>query len=109
MRLLNYAVDFDLPEQMLRALKILADLHLHTSQFEQAFFYYDQTRYAALLLEHSHLLVEALLGMADCCGRCGREQEGIKVPSISVRSSRKHSSTAGCTASTNWNCASTTK
>jgi hypothetical protein len=65
---------------MLRALKMLSDLNLLTDRIDQAFFYYNQTREGCLLLEHPQLLVEALLGMAECCGRCGIEQEGIKVP-----------------------------
>lgn len=63
-KLLNYAVDFNLPEQLLRSLKMLADLYLLTDNISQAFFYYNQAREGSLLTEHSLLLVESLLGMA---------------------------------------------
>jgi uncharacterized membrane protein YkgB len=43
-RLLNFSVDFNVPEQFLRALKFLADFHFHTDKIEEAVFYYDQTR-----------------------------------------------------------------
>jgi hypothetical protein len=56
-RLLNYAVDFNLPEQLLRALKMLADLYFLTDNLSQAFFFYNQTREGCLLLSHSVLLV----------------------------------------------------
>jgi hypothetical protein len=78
-RLLNFSVDFNVPEQFLRALKFLADFHLHTDKIEQAVFYYDQTREACLLLDHRLLLVESLIGLADCCGKVGVEAEGIKI------------------------------
>lgn len=45
----------------------------------EAFFYYNQTREGALLLDNPVFLVESLLGMAECCGRCGIEAEGIKI------------------------------
>jgi len=70
-RLLNYAVDYNLGEQFLRALKLLADLHYLIDQNSQAFFYYDQTREGCLLLESPQLLVESLMGLADCCGKAG--------------------------------------
>lgn len=72
-------MDFNLPEQLLRALKMLADFSLLTDNLSQAFFYYNQTREGCLLLEHHPLLVESLLGLATCCGRCGMELEGIRI------------------------------
>jgi hypothetical protein len=78
-RLLNYTVDYNLPEQFLRALKMLADLHFLTDQNSQALFYYDQTREGCLLLESPLLMVEALMGLADCCGKTGLEMEGIRI------------------------------
>lgn len=44
-----------------------------------AIFYYNQSREACLLLDHSVLLVESLIGLAQCCGKVGAEGEGIKV------------------------------
>jgi hypothetical protein len=64
---------------MLRSLKILAEINLLTDKIGQAFFYFDQTREASLLLSHNQILVEALMGMAECCGRSGIEQDGIKI------------------------------
>jgi hypothetical protein len=72
-------VDFNLPEQFLRVLKLLADFYLHTDRAELAVFYYDQTREACLLLDSSILLVDSLVGLAQCCGKVGCESDGIKI------------------------------
>ena len=54
-------------------------MYLLTDNLKMALFYFNQTREGSLLTEHSLLLVESLLGMAECCSRCGIEMEGIKI------------------------------
>ena len=54
-------------------------MNLLTDKIGRAFFYFDQTREACLLLSHNQLLVQALLGMAECCSRSGAQQDGIKI------------------------------
>jgi len=68
-----------LPEQLIRAMKLLADLYFLTDNTSQAFFYYDQSRESCLLLDSPILLVESLMGLAECCGRAGHEDEGIRI------------------------------
>jgi tetratricopeptide (TPR) repeat protein len=58
---------------------VLADFHLQTDKLETAIFYFDQAREACLLLGHTVLLVESLIGLAACCGKVGAENEGIKI------------------------------
>ncbi len=60
-------------------MKLLSDFYLHTDKINLALFYYEQTREAALLLDHPPLLIECLLGLAECCRRVGLENDGIKV------------------------------
>lgn len=72
-------MDYNLPEQFLRTLKLLADFYLITDRVGLAVFYYEQAREACLLLDNTAMLVEALLGLAGCCGKIGQEAEGIRI------------------------------
>ena len=72
-------MDYNLPEQFLRAIKLLADFYLITDRVGLAVSYYEQAREACLLLDNAGMLVEALLGLAGCCGKVGLEAEGIRI------------------------------
>lgn len=72
-------MDYNLPEQFLRAIKLLADFYRITDRVGLAVSYYEQAREACLLLDNAGMLVEALLGLAGCCGKVGLEAEGIRI------------------------------
>ena len=76
---MNYTIDFNLPEQFLRTLKLLADLYFFINKISEAVFYYNQLREASLLLNHNVLLVESLIGLAECCCKSGIENDGIRI------------------------------
>ena len=49
-----------------------------TDRRNQAVYYFNQCREGCLLLAYPSLLVESLLGIAECCGHSGLEKEGLK-------------------------------
>lgn len=77
--LLNYSVDFNLPEHFSRSLKALGDLYILIGRTQESLFFYNEARESALLLSQAGLLIESLIGMANCCGKEGLEKEAIVV------------------------------
>jgi tetratricopeptide (TPR) repeat protein len=78
-KLLNYALDYNLPNKLGVGLRILADSYFILNQYSEALYYYNQARYCFLLIDNAQDMIKNMVKMSNCCCRSGLEKESIKI------------------------------